>query len=186
MIRHLSRCFFAGLLALLPIGGLIFVAIELEKLFRTPLLETAFYFPGLGIVAAIAAIYLLGLFVSTVAGRFFGRLVDALLQRIPGIATFYQTLRQILGYGTGKDALFREAVYVCGEAGLLELGLLTGETIVDGAKRFLVFIPGSPNPTSGRLIIAPPDRCVLAGLSVDAAFKGLLTTGKALSHESTR
>ena len=125
----------------------------------------------------------MGLFVSTVAGRFLGRLVDALLKRIPGIATFYQTLRQILGYGTGKDALFREAIYVRGEAGILELGLVTGETVIDGAKRLVVFIPGSPNPTAGRLAFVEPGRTVATGMSVDAAFKGLLTTGKAIADE---
>jgi uncharacterized membrane protein len=181
MLRHITRSFFAGLLALLPIGGLIFVVIELEKAVRAPLVNSTVYFPGLGIIAAIVAIYLLGLFVSTVAGRWLGRLVDLLLKRIPGIATFYQTLRQILGYGTGKDALFRDAIYVRGEAGLLELGFVTGETVIDGARRLIVFMPGSPNPTAGRLALVEPSRCVASGLSVDAAFKGLLTTGKAIA-----
>lgn len=178
MRRYFIRPFLSGLITLLPVGGVVLVLFELERALRAPLRDLPFYFAGLGILAAVVAVYLLGVVVSTFLGRWILRIVDRVLSRIPGLAAFYQTLKQILGYGTGKDALFQRTVWVPHETGALELGLVTGETTIQGAgAKLVVFVPGSPNPTSGRLLFIAPERCVPTDMPVDATLKALVSTG---------
>ena len=180
MGAHLMKCFLAGLVAILPVGGLVVLVYQLEVHLNPLIDDLPFYFPGLAILAALAAIYLLGLTVSTFAGRWLWKRFDRMLEQVPGLAVFYQTLKQILGYGGGKEALFRRVVFLKHEQdGRLELGLLTDEIQVEGqGPRWMVFLPGSPNPTTGQLVLADPGRCIATKIPVDVAIKALLSTGK--------
>jgi uncharacterized membrane protein len=180
MRAHLTKCLLAGLVAVLPVGGLIFLVVQLERTLYAPLKGVGFYFPGMGIVAAIIVIYLLGLTVTTVVGRWLWGKVDAVLHQVPGLAILYATLKQILGYGSGKDALFHRVVLVKdAAANTMELGLVTEEVKLDGQPpRYSIFIPGSPNPALGRLVLVEPAHCIPTQIPVDVALKALLSTGK--------
>ena len=96
MRQHLTKCFLAGLVAILPVGGLIFLLVKLEQALRPPLRDLPFYFPGLAILASLVAIYLLGLTVTTFVGRWLWNIVDRILSQLPGLAVLYGTLKQIL------------------------------------------------------------------------------------------
>jgi uncharacterized membrane protein len=178
--NHVTKCLLAGLVAVLPIGGLIFIVIQLELTLRPPLKEMPIYFPGLGIMVTLFAIYLLGLTVTTFVGRWLWNIFDRILSQLPGLAVLYGTLKQILGYGSGKDALFRSVVLVKDlSTGTMELGLMTEEVRLEGQPlRWAVFLPGSPNPALGRLVLVEPERCVPTQIPVDVALKALLSTGK--------
>ena len=64
-------------------------------------------------------------------------------------------------------------------AATLELGLVTEEVrLPREPMRWCVFLPGSPNPALGRMVLVEPERCVATQIPVDAAFKALLSTGK--------
>ncbi|MEE8105142.1 MAG: DUF502 domain-containing protein [Planctomycetota bacterium] len=177
LIRHLTRCFVAGVVALLPVGGTVVALAYFESEFAdTGLKDQDFYFPGLGLLAAIAAIYLTGLVVSTWLGRWFWGFFDRLLERLPALGRLYVTLKQILGYGEGEDAMFQRVVLVPGSiGGALELGLVTNRIEDDG--RLVVFVPGAPNPTLGRLALIDPSDARDAGISVSAALKALVSVG---------
>lgn len=180
MKRHLTKCFLAGLVAVLPIGGLVILVIKLDQALWPLVKNTPLDFPGVAIVAAIAGVYVVGLTVSTFVGRWLWQIVDRVLGQLPGLAMFYQTLKQILGYGAGKEALFRCVVLVKDDAsGTAELGLVTEDAHVEGQPaRWAVFIPGSPNPALGRLVLVEPERCIQTKIPVDVALKALLSTGK--------
>jgi uncharacterized membrane protein len=92
----------------------------------------------------------------------------------------YQTLKQIIGYGEGKDAIFHRVVLVCGDVPeAAELGLVTNETAdATGKRKLIVFVPGAPNPTAGRLIVIDAERTVPLSVSVSDALKTLLSVGK--------
>ena len=181
MAEHFWKRFLAGLVAILPVGGLILILYKLDdslsSLFDHARLPT---FPGRGLLAGVLVIYLLGLTVSTVVGQWIWARIDRVLGRVPGLAVLYQTIKQILGYGTGKDAMFRSVVLVKDPAaGTLELGLVTEEVQLPGEPmRWCVFLPGSPNPAVGRMVLVEPERCVATQIPVDGAFKALLSTGK--------
>jgi uncharacterized membrane protein len=60
-----------------------------------------------------------------------------------------------------------------------ELGLVTNETTDDtGARKLIVFVPGAPNPTTGRLIVIDAARTLPLSVSVNDALKTLLSVGK--------
>ncbi|MBN1443970.1 MAG: DUF502 domain-containing protein [Planctomycetes bacterium] len=179
--RHLSRCFLAGIVALLPIGGLVLTIVYLEyTIAQAWLAAQDFYIPGLGILLAVAAIYAIGLVVSTFLGRWIWDRADRLLGRLPALGSIYQTLKQILGYGEGRDAIFQRVVLVPARAPEgEEIGLVTSEILEDGKPRKLsVFVPGSPNPAAGRLLIIDPEAARPISTPVSDAMKTLISVGK--------
>jgi uncharacterized membrane protein len=179
--KHISQCFLAGLVALLPIGGFVFTVVYLEAMIAGSwLAKQPYYFPGLGLLATAASIYLIGLTVSTFLGRWLWKRVDLLLDTLPALGRLYKTLKQIIGYGDGKDALFQRVILIRGsEPDGSELGLVTNETTDEtGARKLIVFVPGAPNPTSGRLIVIDSARTTPLSVTVNDALKTLLSVGK--------
>jgi len=179
--KHLSRCFLAGLVALLPIGGFVLTVVYLEATIAGSwLAKQPYYFPGLGLLATAAAIYLIGLTVSTFLGRWLWTRVDVLFDSLPALGRLYQTLKQIIGYGEGKDAIFHRVVLIRGsEPDGSELGLVTNETTdATGARKLIVFVPGAPNPTTGRLIVIDAKCTMPLSITVNDALKSLLSVGK--------
>lgn len=181
LTRHVSRCFLAGVVALLPIGGLVLTVVYLEAtLAGSWLAKQPWYFPGLGLLATAAAIYAIGLTVSTFLGRWAWSRFDMLFDNLPALGRLYQTLKQIIGYGEGKDAIFLRVVLLKGSSpDGEELGLVTNETTdAAGLSKLIVFVPGAPNPTAGRLIVIDAARTVPLSMSVSDALKTLLSVGK--------
>lgn len=179
--KHVSRCFLAGIVALLPIGGFVVTVAYLESwLAGSWLAKQPWYFPGLGLLATGALIYLIGLTVSTFLGRWLWNRIDRLFDSLPALGRLYQTLKQIVGYGEGKDAIFLRVVLIRGsEPDGSELGLVTNETVdATGATKLVVFIPGAPNPTTGRLIVIDAAHTSPLAMTVSDALKTLLSVGK--------
>lgn len=178
--RHFIKCLLGGLVAALPIGGLALILYWMDTKLRILAEGTGFDFVGVGLLAGLVCLYLLGLIVTTFLGQFLLGLLDKLLSAAPGLKALYQTLKQIAGYGSGKDALFREVVLVRSELnGTLELGLVTEEhRPEDQEPKLFVFIPGSPNPAAGRLTLIRRGDCVETKIPVDVALKALFSAGK--------
>lgn len=176
--RHLTRCLVAGLVALLPLGGAAITFAMLERtLSEGWLRQSEFYFPGLGLLLAILTVYGVGLLVTTFLGRWLFRRLDRLLERVPALGMLYQSLKEVLGYDSARARFFQGVVLVRGNGGG-ELGLITGRAVVDGAERLLVFLPGSPNPANGRLLLAAPEEVQQVGIRVAAALRALVAMGK--------
>src|SRR5215470_7063933 len=168
--KHVSRCFLAGLVALLPIGGFVFTVVYLEtSIAGSWLARQPYYFPGLGLLATAAAIYGIGLTVSTFLGRWLWNRIDLLFDGLPALGRLYQTLKQIIGYGEGKDAIFQRVILIRGaEPDGAELGLVTNEAQGHGnGRKLIVFVPGAPNPTAGRLIVIDADRTEALPITVN-------------------
>jgi uncharacterized membrane protein len=180
VVSHITRRLIAGVIACLPIGGTLFTVWWLEDTISDMwLVDQPYYFPGLGLVAVAVLLYLIGLWISSFIGRWIWGRVDRLLEAFPALGVFYRTLKQVLGYGEGRDALFEKTVWVPSEVpDAWQLGLVTGRVAAPGGEQVLVFIPGSPNPTTGRLISIEPDRLKPAPLSVNDALTGLVSLGK--------
>ena len=178
--RHFSRCMIAGIVALLPITGLVFSVVYLEKqLAGSWLKEQGFYFYGEGLILCVVLIYLIGLVISTFLGRWLWGFFDPLLGRI------YQTLKQVLGYGEGPDAVFRRAVLVpCRELPGHEIGLVTQEPD-DPSVAVTVFVPGAPNPSSGRLLVVARDELQPLNVPVTDVLKCLVSIGALPLEEPT-
>ena len=176
--RHVTRCLVAGIVALLPLGGTALTVFWLEgALSASWLKEQRFYFPGLGLLLALIAIYVAGLLVTTFVGRFLWRRIDRLLERLPLLGAFYQSLKEVLGYDTQKGRFFEAVVLVRSEGGD-EFGFVTGRTELNGATRTLVFVPGSPNPAHGRLLVLEDSAVRRVDLRVAPTLRALVAMGK--------
>lgn len=179
--KHITSSLIAGFVAILPVGGLIVTIGYLESTISSSgLAKMPFYFPGFGLLAAIIFVYLIGLVVTTFIGKWIWKRVDSILDKLPALGRLYQTLKQILGYGEGEDAIFHEAVLVPSrDIQSEELGLVTNRiTDDDGNTKLVIFIPGVPNPTSGRLIVMNKESVKPLSMPVNETLKALVSMGK--------
>lgn len=176
---HFTRCMVAGIVALLPLGGAVFAIAWLEAAISSSWKERwPFYFPGLGILVAAAVVYLVGLFVTTLFGRWLWRGCERLLVRVPLLGSFYDSLKELLGYDSRRERFFRGVVAVPCEGGV-ELGLLTGETKgEDGAALAVVFVPSAPNPTNGRLVLMAEASLRRLDVKTADVMRALVSLGK--------
>jgi uncharacterized membrane protein len=179
--RHITRCMIAGIVALLPVGGTVLAILYMEdSIADAGLRDHPLYFPGVGLIAAAGLIYVVGLVFSTFLGRWLWRLIDSILEKLPGLGLLYRTLKQILGYGKGEDAIFQEVVLVPSRShDALEIGLVTNRARdPDGVERLYVFVPGAPNPADGRLLLMEEAHLKRLDVPVSEAMKNLLSVGK--------
>lgn len=178
LYRHLALCLVAGLVAILPIGGTIILIVFAENALR-PLVPANWYFPGLGLITVFALLYVLGLTLTTVVGLWLWKWFDRLLSRLPGLGMIYRTLKQILGFQADEKGMFQSVVLIRDDGiGGVEIGLVTSVEGTDEAKQLVVFVPGSPNPSQGRLVRLPASRAIRTDWTVDQALKNLFSLGK--------
>ena len=177
--QHVTRCLVAGIVALLPLGGVVFAIVSLEGVLTGPWRDkVGWYFPGLGLLLALVVVYLIGLFVTTFVGRWLWRWADRLLERTPLLGTLYQSLKEVLGYDSTRERFFRGVVAVPSDQGH-EIGFVTGEAAgPDGKPNPLVFVPSVPNPTNGRLLLVERARVVELDVRTPDALRALVSMGK--------
>jgi uncharacterized membrane protein len=135
------------------------------------------------LLAVVVGLYVTGLLVSTLVGRWLVRLFDRLFTRLPLLKTLYRTAKSCLALGEDEDSYFRKAVLVQREnTNAAELGLLTNTiSSANGESQAVVFLPSSPNPLYGRLILVPETAIAPAGMTVRDALQVFITTGARLS-----
>jgi len=133
----------------------------------------------------LVAVTVLGAFAKRPTGRrLFGR-TGRLVNFVPVFRIIYGSVKQMANSVSTRSSDFESAVYVEYERdGLYRLGLQTGNSPRDieevaGEPARNVFVPGSPNPTQGSLLLVPESRVYDADLSVRAAIRMLMTTGMA-------
>jgi uncharacterized membrane protein len=176
--HHFVVCLITGLIAVLPIGGTVLLIIFAERSL-SPLIPAQLYFPGAGLTVVILLLYLLGLTLTSVLGRWIWDSVDCAMSRLPGLGMLYRTLKQILGFDAGEGTLFQRVVLVRDDStASLEIGLVTATEGDGEGRQLIVFIPGSPNPSQGRLIRIAASRVEATDWSVDRALKSLFSVGK--------
>ena len=140
--------------------------------------------PGLGFVTVLAIILVVGFLANNFLGRQVGVLLEAILQRVPVFRGFYGTLRQVGEALLGeKRGAFQRVVlieYPC--AGRYALAFVTaspatGVTHPDGSPLVGVFLPHSPNPTTGFLLFYPETSLIPTSLRVEQAIKMVVSGG---------
>jgi uncharacterized membrane protein len=178
--RHLTRCLVAGIVALLPMGGAVFTIVWLEgAIAESWRNEVKWYFPGLGLILALLVVYLVGFVVTTFVGRWVWRTMDRLLERTPLLGTLYQSLKEVLGYDSGRERFFQGVVAVRADEGW-EIGFVTGDGPgPGGAVHTWVFVPSVPNPTNGKLLLVEPARLQRLDVRTADALRALVSLGKA-------
>jgi uncharacterized membrane protein len=182
LYKHFTGSLIAGIVAILPVGGLIITVGYLESTISgSGLSKMPFYFPGFGLLAAVVLIYLIGLGVTTFVGRWIWRQGDRILDRLPGLGRLYGTLKQVLGYGEGENAIFYETVLIPSrDLQSEEFGLVTNRITDESGNivKLVIFMPGVPNPTSGRLLVMDKEKVKPLTMPVNDTLKALVSMGK--------
>lgn len=198
---HLKRYIFSGLLTIIPlwVTWLLF-----EFIFRrlsdfgqpwvrvlaaniredTPVIARLLLEPWfqnvLAVVLVLLALYLLGWMVSRVVGRRVLHAFESLVNRVPGIQKVYGSVKQLVTVLQQKPTDVQRVVLIdFPSAELKAVGLVT-RTLVDaetGGKLAAVYVPTTPNPTSGYLEIVPIERITSTDWTVDEAMNFLISGG---------
>jgi uncharacterized membrane protein len=191
----IRKYFISGLLVWLPIIITLFVIKFLVDLLSKSLLllPTAyqpdvllgFHVPGIGVILTLLVIFCTGLFVANFIGSKLVKLGDSLMGRIPLVRSIYNAVKQTTETLFKPDGQsFRKVLlveYPC--PGVWSVAFQTGEVGNDieetlgGEKMVSYFIPTTPNPTSGFLMMAPKSKVKELDISVDQALKFVISLG---------
>lgn len=190
----------AGLLVWVPLGVTFLVVKLLVDLTDQVLLllptqyrpehVLGFNLPGVGIALTLLIVMITGMIFANLFGRRLVRLWEDILARIPLVRSIYSSVKQItetLFSAQGKS--FRKVVLVeYPRRELWTLAFLTGDTaqgLIDITERDLasIYVPTTPNPTSGFFIMVPREDIVELDISVEAGLKLILSTGVVVPDE---
>jgi uncharacterized membrane protein len=171
---HVRNKLVAGTLAAIPVAVTIFILWYVDSRARELLRVRT---PLVGIGLTIVAIYVLGVFVTSVVGRFTLGAFDRVIRRVPGLRDLYRSWKQVALTDT-RDGIFAHVVLVPDDAGRgCVLGFTSGHAIEGDPGLSCVFVPGSPNPTTGKLYFVPTTRCIRLQMSPQEALKVIISGG---------
>lgn len=195
MLAFIRNCLISGLLVWLPIWVTLlvikFVVDLLSKslLILPPHLQPdvvlGFHLPGVGVVLTLLVIFLTGLLARNIIGSRLVSMWDAMMARIPLVRSIYTGVKQVTDtlFKPGGQS-FRKVLlveYPC--AGVWSIAFQTGEgnkeveTAIGGEPMVAYFIPTTPNPTSGFLMLKPKSQVIELDMSVDQALKYVISLG---------
>ncbi len=193
--RHLRAYFFAGILVTAPLGITFYMAwlfINWVDSKITPLLPSAynpetylpFSIPGLGLLIVGIVLTVIGAMTAGMLGRFWTRTSEQLLARMPVIRSVYGAIKQIFEtvLAQQSDAFRQVVLFEYPRRGSWALGFITGMT--EGEVQDLtaddvvnVFLPTTPNPTSGYLLFLPRRELVVLSMTVEEGIKMVVSGG---------
>src|SRR5262245_7582957 len=183
IVEHLRNKFVAGILAAVPIAIVVYAAIWIEAHTRELSAPLGIHFPGLGFVIAVVGVYLLGLLVTSVLGRWLIGLVNGILKKVPGLNMLYQGWKDLLIVSPERAGMYHQAVLVSTGGQCGQVGFTSGEPLPGDPESICVLLPNIPSPFSGRLIVVPRSACVPLKLSSNEAVKFQLSSGNYLPSD---
>lgn len=189
MISSIRNIFLTGLMILIPISATVFVIYwmftSIDDLLG-PFLHkvVGFYFPGLSWLFLIALIFFIGALGKFAIGNKLIEAMENFICRIPIARTIYSAVKE-----ASKAILVSETEKIKGvvlveypRKGIYAIGFTTGARIEEAeqkvGKKFVnVFIPTSPNPTSGLVVLVPEEELIYLDISVEEALKVIISGG---------
>jgi uncharacterized membrane protein len=194
VLVHFRRYLIAGLLVWVPliVTGLIikflvdlldFTILLLPPSWR-PEAILGFSVPGTGVVVAIVIVFLTGIVAANIVGRKLFDLGEAIVDRIPLVRSIYSAVKQVVHslFSNGGQSFRRVLMVQYPRKGLWTLGFQTGVGVGEVQHRtdhevVTVFIPTTPNPTSGFVIMVPREDAVELDMSVEDGLKFVMSLG---------
>ena len=193
--NYIRGYFLAGILVTAPIGITFYISWLLIRWVDskiTPLIPTAynpetylpFAVPGLGLIIVFIALTFIGWSTAGLLGRLWTRLSEKALARMPVVRSVYAAVKQIIETILKQQSnAFREVVlFEYPRRGSWAIGFITGQT--QGEVQNLtaddvvnVFLPTTPNPTSGYLLFIPRRELVILDMTVEEGIKMVVSGG---------
>jgi|TARA_B110000967_G_C18731742_1_gene482949 uncharacterized membrane protein len=187
---RLRNYFFTGVVVLIPIGFtlylskfLINISTKLIPYGLNPNSYLPFFIPGLEILLTIIFITIVGGLSLSFLGKKFLQIVDDLFKRIPILRTIYSALGQMTESFTNQDGNKKSVVLIeYPRKGCWAVGFATKENqgeIKNKTNKELinVFVPTTPNPTSGFLLMFPKEEVIYLSMSFEEASKFIVSAG---------
>ena len=188
-MKKIRQILLRGLLTLLPIIATVYLLYSLFGFLDKFLggyisLLIGRTVPGIGIIAGFIIIFIMGSVVSNVIGQRFLDFAERMIRRIPIVPRVYFALKQIVDAFTlqGKHVFNKVVLIEYPRKGLYVVGFLTGECkgevqVKTDAKLMNVFVPTTPNPTSGMLILVPESDILYLDMTVEEGLKLIVSAG---------
>lgn len=201
LLVKIRNYFVSGLLFSLPLIVTFYVAawiIRTADNWVKPLIPPQYHpetflpfsLPGIGIIVAITGLILIGLITRGFLGHFFTKNSEKLLSKMPIVRSIYSTTKQV------SEALLKNQSQSFREVGMIEyprkglwaLCFITGNTTGEVQRKthhsmVNVFIPTTPNPTSGFLLFVPKEDITPISMSVEEGIKMVVSAGIITPHE---
>ena len=195
MVETIKKSFLAGVIVIIPIGLTVYVlravfdiSLAVGGKIAEPLKKIVDdAFPGFDLLASISGLLLviftliiIGFLARNVAGRRVVKWIDNLFKQIPLISMVYTTTKQIIeSFSGGRENSFSKVVFVeYPRKGVWTLGFVTKETKNSNNQRFYnLFVPTTPNPTSGFFLIIPIDDVRETDINVEEGFQMIVSSG---------
>lgn len=195
MLKRLRTFFVAGLIAITPAAVTYLVLrwlfLTVDGFFGTPLeayfqRRLGFHVPGTGLLATVLIVLVVGILATNLVGRRLLAYLEGWLQKLPVVRSVYATMRQITDafWKQDQNAFKRVVLVEYPRRGSWAVGFVTGEV---PASRFdmeapdgllyNVFLPTTPNPTSGFLLMLPASEVKLLDISVEDGLKLVISGG---------
>ncbi|MEO7580749.1 MAG: DUF502 domain-containing protein [Massilia sp.] len=191
----MRKYFITGLLVLVPLAITVWVLnlvvgmmdqslLLVPSQWRPQLVLAGVKVPGLGAILTVLIVFLTGLLTNNLVGNYVLRLWERLLQRIPVVSSLYGSVKQVSDtlFSSSGNA-FRKAVLLpYPHADSYTIGFLTGTPGGDVKNHLVgdyvsVYVPTTPNPTSGFFLMMERSRVVELDMTVDAALKYIVSMG---------
>lgn len=193
-MKRLRRFLVGGLLIWVPLGVTILVLkVLIEMMDRTLLLLPAayrpetlfgFHIPGLGVLLTFLVLLLTGILVGNIIGAQILKGWESLLSRVPLIRTVYSAVKQVAETVlSDSDTSFKRVMLIeYPRKGLYSLCFQTAESLGEIDQRtdddlICVFVPTTPNPTSGFIIMVAKEDVIELDMDVDEALKMVVSLG---------
>ena len=184
----------AGLLVWVPLGiTILAIKLLVDLLDRSLVLLPpslrpeqllGFPVPGLGIILSAALILITGLVVTNLAGRKMMNWGERALDRIPLVRSIYSAVKQVTQtvFSSDKNSFRQVLLIEYPRKGAWTLAFQTGETIenfrkLTGEDLITIFVPTTPNPTSGVIIMLPRKDAIKLDITVEDALKFIMSLG---------
>ncbi|NCT41394.1 MAG: DUF502 domain-containing protein [Alphaproteobacteria bacterium] len=195
MAARIRRYLLTGIVVTAPITitvyltyvFLTFIDKNVEKIIPNAIINQYFgggAIPGIGLIAALVFFIVIGWLATNFLGRFIIRIYEYVLDRMPVIRNIYGAIKQIFEtIAASQSSAFREAVMLeYPRKGVYSIGFVTGTTegeVQDATKAetINVFVPTTPNPTSGYLLFVPKKELIYLKMTVEEAVKLVVSAG---------
>ena len=184
MWQSIKTRIFAGLLAIVPIAVtfwiLKFLFTFLDSLASPFLKKVGIEIPGLGIILTLLFIFVLGLFITNVLGKTLFNWGEKILAKLPIVNTIYNTIKQITSAFSGSTVKsFQQVIFIqYPREGLWTMCFVTNQSKNENGDTFYhVFVPTTPNPTSGVFIVIPKKDAIHPDISVENGLKAIISGG---------
>lgn len=200
MIKMIKRYLIAGILVMAPIWITLLLIKFLISIFDNfinllpkayqPDTLLGFHVPGLGIIFTILLVFIIGILATNFIGKHILAVWEAILDKIPLVRSIYSGVKKVLQtILTSGDMSFRKVLLVeYPRKGLWSIAFQTGNGFnkveeQTGEAMVTIFIPTTPNPTSGYLIIVPRNDTIELDISIDEALKMVISLGVILPEQ---